>query len=551
MRSTVRLLTGISGIKTTMSCKPTRNLAKLFYILFSLCFIWLLNHIITGGYYGYREVPLLLVIICALALLLLFWHLIKKYEAILAKHSFKITTVFLSLMFVAQILLGYLLRYQPIFDVDAIYGGAIEWVETGSFNTYYEYFSYFPNNIGGLRFFYWVFKIARSLGCRDYYMTAVTVNSLLSLCTMYLSGEVSGKLIGEQGRFMAYVLFLISLPFYFIAPAFYTDALAMPFPILTYWLYLLAKERDQRRDRAALYVLMGFSGAIGTLIKPVVAIALMAIVIDAVLTWDWKRAILMAVTMLLVYLMIGASLNSTIYRHLDRNEAEANNTPILHWVMMGLSRNGMYNPEDYEFTRSFDNKEEQTVALLDEIKERIRSRGFNGMVELLTTKGDICFGDGTYGLSDCLGGISERETWLRELLLSAGEYYHIYQHITAGVLLALYILVIVSALQEICCTNSPTLSFLVPRLAVFGLLLFLICWEARWRYFSSFIPLVFISSLLGIEQFSNMLTIVRNRLCPKREKTKASIFALEEENTQSALQDKMDLAVQKVKQTTV
>ena len=318
----------------------------------------------------------------------------------------------------------------------------------------------------------------------------------------------------------------------------------MPFPILTYWLYLLAKERDQRRDRAALYVLMGFSGAIGTLIKPVVAIALMAIVIDAVLTWDWKRAILMAVTMLLFYLVICTSLYGTIYRHLDRNEAEANNTPILHWVMMGLSRNGMYNPDDYEFTRSFDDREEQTAALLEEIKERIRSRGFNGMVDLLTTKGDICFGDGTYGLSDCLGGISERETWLRELLLSDGEHYHVYQHICAGVLLALYVLMIISALQEIFFQNSPTLCVLAPRLAVFGLLLFLICWEARWRYFSSFIPLIFVSSLLGVERFSKILRAARNRLCPGRKKhRKQESLAMDEANTRCALQDKVDLAV--------
>ena len=492
-----------------MRGRITKTLSKWFYILFSLGFLWLLNHIVTGSYYEYLEIPILLCVSCALGLLTLLWRLIGRHEAELSKRRKAITAVFPGVMFVLQMTFGALLRYQPIFDVDAIYGGAIEWVETGTFASYYEYFSYFFNNFGGLRFFYWVFRFSRALGSTDYYMAAVTANALLSLCAMLLTGEVSGKLLGPRGRFMAYALFLISPPFYFIAPAFYTDALAMPFPILLYWLYLLAKEQDGPGARAALYVLMGIASAIGILIKPVAAIALIAVVIDAALTWDRKRAVLIAVTSLLFFLVFCTSLYGTIYRHIDRNEVAKNSTPLLHWVMMGLRGNGMYNPEDYEYTRSFDDREEQTSALLDEIKLRIRDRGFNGMVELLTTKGDICFGDGTYGLSDCLGGIAVRESRLHALLLSDGAYHAFYKHLCTGVLLALYVLMIVSALQEALCPHSRSFRFLVPRLAVFGLLLFLICWEARWRYFSSFIPLIFVSALPGMERFSIMLRAIR------------------------------------------
>ena len=43
-----------------MRGRITKTLSKWFYILFSLSFLWLLNHIVTGGYYEYREVPILL-----------------------------------------------------------------------------------------------------------------------------------------------------------------------------------------------------------------------------------------------------------------------------------------------------------------------------------------------------------------------------------------------------------------------------------------------------------------------------------------------------------
>lgn len=63
------------------------------------------------------------------------------------------------------------LRFTPSFDLDAIYGGAIQWVETGSFSGYYDYFDWFPNNLGGLCLFYFVFKIGRFFGT-DYFAMA-------------------------------------------------------------------------------------------------------------------------------------------------------------------------------------------------------------------------------------------------------------------------------------------------------------------------------------------------------------------------------------------
>lgn len=492
---------GISSVANRLS----RALSRLFYIFFSLSFAWLLNHIVTRGWYGYKEVPLLWCVICALVLVMLIWHLIKNNEAALEKHCRTITAVFLAVMFVLQIVVGHMLRYEPVFDVDAIYGGGIEWAETGSFPSYYEYFGYFFNNFGGLYFFYAVFSIAHALGFSDYYMAAVTINSLLSLCTMLLTGDIGRRLLGPRGRFMAYTLFLMSPPFYFIAPAFYTDALAMPFPALVYWLYLQAKETTDHKKRGVLFCLMGLAGTVGILIKPVVLIVFVAAAIDAFLNWDWKRAILISSVAFLFLLAGSAGLYGTIYKHLDRTEAEKSRTPILHWVMMGLKGDGMYNPEDYEFTRSFDNKEEQKAALLDEIGVRIKERGFNGMVELFTTKSEICFGDGTYGLQDCLGGTRDGKSGLLEWILSDGQHYTTYQHICTGILLALYVLMITSGAQEVFHRSSCSFHVLTPRLAVFGLLLFLMCWEARWRYFSSYVPLIFVSSMQGIDSFSTML----------------------------------------------
>lgn len=504
----------LSRVKQIKRRAQITKLVQIFSFVLALCFVWLVTHILVNGgwyYYGYNEVTLLACIVLALAVLLCAWWLIKRYEAALEKRARLITITFLAVMAVLQMVLGWQLRYKPVFDIDAIFGGASEWVETGTFASYYDYYYTFPNNYGGLRFMYWILSVAHALGLRDYYFAAMAANCALSILTMYATGQAAKHLLGVRGQIMAYVLFAVSPPFYFIAPAFYTDALSMPFPILTYWFYLLAKKQSRLWKRLSLYALMGVCTSLGAQIKATVVIMLIAILIDGILTLGWKRTTAMGLVATVMLLLGQAGLEHTIYQHLDRAEAQQKSTPLLHWVMMGLTGIGMYNNQDYTFTESFTDREEQSVALKAEIKRRIQDLGPEGLVSLLTTKGNIIFGDGTYGLSDCLGGEPLRETGLREWLLSGGEHNKAYRHICTGILLALYIFMILSGLWDAFSPDDNVFQALVPRLAVFGLMLFLLCWEARWRYFSNYIPLIFLSSLPGIDQLMERLRHVQRK----------------------------------------
>ena len=477
-------------------------LLRLFYGFFALCFLWLTLRITVNGgwyYYDYTETGLLAGTALALGVFALVWQVIKKHEAALARHSRPITAAFLLAMGMLQMVLGLRLRYQPVFDIDAVFGGAAQWAQTGTFSSYYDYYYTFFNNFGGMRFLYWIFRLAGALGIRDLYLAATAANCLLSLATMFATGQAAKKLLGVRGQMMAYTLFALSPPFYFIAPAFYTDALSMPFHILTYWLWLVAKERPRRRDRLGLYVLMGIFTAIGAQIKATVLIIFIAIALDGILKRQWKRTAAMALIAAAILSLGQAGLERDMYRHLDRETSEQRRTPLLHWVMMGLSGNGMYDPEDYAFTQSFTDRDEQHAALKAEIARRIREMGLAGLARHLSLKGNILFGDGTYGLSDCLGGEPLTETKLREWVLPGGNHNRTYKHLCTGVLLALYILMTAASLRDALFPQSTSFQVLIPRLAVFGLMLFLLGWEARWRYFSNFIPLIFLSALPGLD----------------------------------------------------
>lgn len=479
-----------------------QKVMKLFYAVFALCFGWLFMHIVFfGSRYDYEGWPLMLWILCVLAMFFLLDYFIKKYENILEKCHLYLVAIFLVFMGAAQLNFGMQLRFTPAWDLQAIYDGAIEWVKTGTFASFYEYFYWFPNNLGGLNFFHGVFCVADMLGIEDFFSVAMVVNGIMSLGTIYMTSAVCRKLYGVRGELLVLGVYAVSLPIYFIAPVFYTDSLSMLFPISVYYFYLCLKEEKGFAKRLIFGVLMGLFAVVGMQIKFTVAIVLIAILIDALFTYELKKTGVMAAIVLCVVLIGYGCFNATFYEeHLDKETAEIMNTPNLHWVMMGLAGDGGYNPGDYEFTRSFRDTEVRDEALKEEISRRIEAYGFPGMVELLTSKGETCFGCGTYGLDEFLDDTPEEENFLHSFLLTNGENYRVYEHICAGVLFAVYVLMIVSAFVDVVAGDGKSWRNIVPRMATYGLLLLLIFWEARGRYIVNYIPLYFVAAVGGIEQ---------------------------------------------------
>ena len=145
--------------------------------------------------------------------------------------------------------------------------------------------------------------------------------------------------------------------------AFYTDSLSLIFPVLFYYLYLCLKGENDRKKQIIYLAAMGLSLTIGMMIKFTVVIVLIAVVIDAFLYIPWKKALLILVVSLAFYGVIKSIYNHNIYKNYISDEQYQNlKTPYWHWIMMGLQNNGYYNPEDYEYTRSYDVNERSAAC---------------------------------------------------------------------------------------------------------------------------------------------------------------------------------------------
>lgn len=477
------------------------SLKRLFYLIFGVLFALLVVRLlIHNESVPYSSGLLTLLAGCVLLLLTGIYMLITRYEVRLTRNYRFILALFLGGFAVIQLICAAVLRYEPVFDLEAVYQGAIDWAETGSFQNYYEYYYFFPNNLGGMAFLGVFFSLAHRLGVTDYYMTAVIVNGLCTLGTMLAATAVCKKALGVRFAVFAMVLFGVSLPFYFMAAVFYTDSLSMLFPVLLYYLYLKKQNCKTPRQRLLFVGLMGIVAALGMLIKFTVVIMLIAIVIDSLLHEKCRRTAVMAGASAAVILVSFLGFQTLIYtRHLDRAEAQRTNTPYLHWVMMGLQGDGGYNPGDYEFTRSFSDPEERDAAIRAEIINRLRQLGPGGVHGLFWRKTVKTFGNGTYCQSDFLDDNPVNRTWLHEFILYEGRYYEGYKHLCQGVFTAILALMALSGLWDAVGRGRNTARLLAPRMAVFGVLLFFAGWEISGRYLTNYVPVIFLGAVMGID----------------------------------------------------
>ena len=240
-----------------------RALSWMFYALFSIVFTWVMIYVIFQNQY-HESAYLIPVSIVCLAVLAAIYKMLEKYESTLEDKYKYILPAFCVVMFIIQIIMSNILEFNPVFDMGAVYHGAVEWVETGTFEGYYDYFSANPNNAGAMVFLFVIFKLCSFVGIENFFMAAATVNSIMAVCTMAVVSLVCRRLGSVSHALFALVLFALSLPFYIIGAVFYTDALSLLFPVLAFYLYLRARDTEDIKKQILFYVLMALSAAVGS-----------------------------------------------------------------------------------------------------------------------------------------------------------------------------------------------------------------------------------------------------------------------------------------------
>ncbi len=485
-----------------MAHRITHGLANAFRLVFAAAFTAILLAVLFGqGGYGY---PLAALLPGTAAVLALLWGLNRWLTGRLSRtaqaHFGLCLAAMAAVLFGVEMAFVAPLRYAPTFDLEAIFNGAIHWTETGSFADYAsstchaDYFTIFPNNLGGLCFFYGLFRVSSLVGLTDFYVVASVVNGLLLTGTMVLTALIARRLWSPSAGLFGGALFLLSPPFWFLAPVFYTDALSMIFPVAAWYGVLRAEAARAAWQKGLWYVAAGLLGGVGVLLKPTVGILLIAVAIGYALRRQGRRLLAFSLAAVTMVAATQSLLHTAVYpAHLQPAVAEACNLPKEYWLALGLGGDGQYRQDVFELALSPDGQAAKKAALRDAIAGEIREQGAAGLAGLFLRKAAIAFGDGTYASSDFLDDRPAHPSALHEWITYDGSRYPIYATATACLRMALLALAVWGVLRR----RGVTADLVAP-LCLFGLLLFLTVWEVSGRYLVNLIPMLFLAATGGL-----------------------------------------------------
>lgn len=388
----------------------------------------------------------------------------------------------------------------------------------------------------------------------------VFLNCLMSACAAFLVWKLLSSRLPMPFPYVGWFLFELETMLSPWVSIIYSDSLSAVFPVAM--LYLYVRSCEERGAKAWIrWLLIGFVGLVGYRLKPqasFVLIALILIKLCEMLENGWlvikgrKRSRdsggahlaapvrLARETMTLLQpghgahlahtssrsdsrssvlgCLAGVVLGGTLAFALTSSAVASLDIPIradsafgpAHYLMMGArdDTTGVYSEEDVQFSRLQDSAEGRTRADLAEWAHRVSELGPIGYVSLMAKKAMLTFGDGTfawafegyfyYGLP--AGGPGDRLG--KALMLAYYEgapLWDAWRAVSQAVWLSILVLTACAGLKGgVPAFGKGSNPLIVAMVAIMGLMLFEMVFEARARYLYCSLSLFCLLATWGI-----------------------------------------------------
>lgn len=467
---------------------------------------------ITKKTFLFSNTTLLLFGVLAFGIIVLVWRRIHPQASkFMKRYATRYILISSMILFCIQIFISYHIHFATGWDVGNAVIPAAKMIASGnSLKDINPYFSIYPNNIALVWIFAELIKIKNSIssiaGSNDL-IIIIVMNCFISTLTGILLYKCVERLTNIHWAVFSWILYvlLIGLSPWFVIT--YSDSLALFLPILIYFIYT---GHFSEKFIVIKWVLIGMLSFLGFYIKPQVIIILIAIMITEIWkmihsTFREKMKTLGIVCILGIAFLLSGSINQSIIRNAGFVTNEEDVLGWSHFVMMGLNdeRDGVYSEEDVSYSVSFKTLSERKAANLAEIKNRLNNFGVSKYLDFLSRKTLVNYGDGTFAWSQEGGFYMETyedkdpriSPLLKSFYYDAGENYRI----TSTLQQVLWVAVLISLLGLIFIDKlKPDNRLLVLMLALIGLTMFELIFEARARYLYIYSPFYITLSVVGL-----------------------------------------------------
>lgn len=505
--------------------KLSEILNRIFHILFLFCFGTVFLSIIFTGYedekHGYSTNERLLIIFAAFVLLIIFsavYILIQKYNnrpnlQSTPKFTDKQAVIFffcaVGVLFLLQLISGYLLQMKPVTDMRYIERYAGSFAATGNYDLIQKdcakgsvYLIRYPNNFALVFLLSAIYRICYLIFGYVPSLVPVILNALAINITVLLTVFTARKLFGNRKALFVLALCFLFAPFYTYVPYYYTDSLSAPFCIGAIYIFICAVKSDNKYKKYIMLAVCGTVIFIGYKLKGSILILLAAALIYTVLKFSIKQTLCIALALIAGFGCVSAAFTAGFNRSgiVTKEQSDRYEYPYTHWVMMGLKGLGHYNLKDSNYTSSFETKKEKQEANIQEIKSRIKDFGPDGLYDHLINKAVWTWEDGTYYISHHISD-PKRENALHSFVLSDGENYLSFFVYSNGFQLLLLFLILLSVIRG--CIKPKIDIMTLFKGIIFAVLIFLLIWETRSRYLYNFTPLFIVVAADGLDFLLN------------------------------------------------
>jgi len=408
-------------------------------------------------------------------------------------------------------------------DVETIVDCALSMVDGHDISRHSNYFSMYQNNLVLVALFGAVARLTTFLGLAEHAYFAIlifqcVINWGTGVLHCMLVRRLSSSDFAAASACLFYTLLVGISPWASIP---YSDSVALFFPTAILAVYALMK----RTGSAGLFrlFLIAFLSYFGYRIKPQAMILLIAIVMVEGFVAICGRGLRIGrgaaknaaacMTGFLCAVILCNTMAAKVDIEIDRNKSFG----LPHFLMMGLNMEefGAYHQRDVSSSWRAETREARTQMNLRVTAERLSEMGPVGFAQLMIRKTLTNYNDGTF----CWGGegafyrelLPETDGFFAPLMRNLfygpkevyqgeyGQYYGLWRNVVQATWLLVLLLTIAGVLSR------QNKAVAVTMLAIIGLTVFEMLFEARARYLYCYVPLYILLASVGADSIQKWI----------------------------------------------
>jgi len=426
---------------------------------------------------------------------LLAFFVLKKCEAVLSKHKSLVLVLYLLLLFTVLIISSLICANPPTSDYGELYESSLGLISGGDVR--WSYFAMFKNNYLLLLLLALIRLPAYWIGFDGFYMIVVVSALCVTLTALLVFKILEHFNLPVYICFLSLVVYALFLPLYGCTYAFYSDQATILFTVLPFYLVTSANDNKKGWWAVTKCILAGLFTCMAYWLKATAIIPMIAFLIVFMLTSlnreNARR--LPIVIVAFVCFMIGFEF---IWRASPSSRMEDSHMPLVHWIAIGSHGNGGFEENsDYAYialaTPTIEAKKDFALSYIKSNLSEMFSRAH------ILRKARHNFAAGFMGLSTY---IYEEDSPAFPFLSAYGAYGGYTMMIATGMYYLLLLFNIVGSVISVIRrkTDSTTVLGMTARLALFGLFVFLMFWEANNRQLYNHIPWLVITGMVTFSQ---------------------------------------------------